>query len=63
MLLANVLGLIGYMFVPRRRRACSGVGFVDSHSDGLVQLAANPYAAMPSLHACDSLIVASSWRA
>jgi hypothetical protein len=34
-----------------------GVGFVDAHSDGLVQLAANPYAAMPSLHACDSLIV------
>jgi membrane-associated phospholipid phosphatase len=34
-----------------------GLGFVDSHHDGLVQLAANPYAAMPSLHAADSLIV------
>ena len=34
-----------------------GVGFEDSHTDGLVQLAANPYAAMPSLHAADSLIV------
>jgi hypothetical protein len=33
------------------------VGFVNTHSDGLVQLAANPYAAMPSLHAADSLIV------
>ena len=34
-----------------------GLGFIDNHSDGLIQLAANPYAAMPSLHACDSLIV------
>jgi hypothetical protein len=34
-----------------------GVGFVNAHTDGIVQLAANPYAAMPSLHACDSLIV------
>ena len=40
-------------------------GFLDSlssmaglnHGSGLVQLAANPYAAMPSLHACDALIV------
>jgi hypothetical protein len=30
---------------------------VNTHRDGLVTLAANPYAAMPSLHACDSLIV------
>jgi membrane-associated phospholipid phosphatase len=34
-----------------------GVGFVDAHRDGLVSLAANPYAAMPSLHAADALIV------
>ena len=35
-----------------------GLGFVDEHhKDGLVQLAANPYAAMPSLHAADALIV------
>ena len=34
-----------------------GLGFVNSHRDGLITLAANPYAAMPSLHACDSLIV------
>jgi len=34
-----------------------GVGFVNSHHDGLVRLAANPYAAMPSLHAADALIV------
>ena len=34
-----------------------GVGFADQHRDGLVSLAANPYAAMPSLHAADALIV------
>jgi membrane-associated phospholipid phosphatase len=35
-----------------------GLGFADApHKDGLVQLAANPYAAMPSLHAADALIV------
>ena len=35
-----------------------GLGFADEpHKDGLVQLAANPYAAMPSLHAADALIV------
>ena len=56
-LLANVIGLLGYVFVPMAPPRMLGVGFVDAHSDGLVQLAANPYAAMPSLHACDSLIV------
>jgi membrane-associated phospholipid phosphatase len=34
-----------------------GLGFADQHRDGLVNLAANPYAAMPSLHAADALIV------
>jgi hypothetical protein len=34
-----------------------GVGFVNQHRDGFVQLLANPYAAMPSLHAGDALIV------
>jgi membrane-associated phospholipid phosphatase len=33
------------------------VGLVITHTNGLVQLAANPYAAMPSLHAADSFIV------
>ena len=56
-LLANVLGLLGYVFVPMAPPRMLGVGFVDAHTDGIVQLAANPYAAMPSLHACDSLIV------
>jgi membrane-associated phospholipid phosphatase len=40
-------------------------GFVDTlasfaslnHGSGLIELASNPYAAMPSLHAADSLIV------
>ncbi len=56
-LLANVLGLVGYVFMPMAPPRLLGVGFVNNHTDGLVQLAANPYAAMPSLHACDSLIV------
>ncbi|MEI8105609.1 MAG: phosphatase PAP2 family protein [Actinomycetes bacterium] len=56
-LLANVLGLFGYVFMPTAPPRLLGVGFVDSHRDGLVTLLANPYAAMPSLHACDSLIV------
>ena len=42
-----------------------GFGFADTlgqvsglnHGSGLIQLAANPYAAMPSLHAADALIV------
>ncbi len=56
-LLANVLGLFGYVFMPTAPPRLLGVGFADAHRDGLVQLAANPYAAMPSLHAADSLIV------
>ena len=56
-LLANVIGLVGYVFVPTAPPRLLGVGFADSHRDGLVSLAANPYAAMPSLHAADALIV------
>jgi hypothetical protein len=56
-LLANVIGLVGYVFMPTAPPRLLGVGFVDQHRDGLVQLAANPYAAMPSLHAADALIV------
>jgi hypothetical protein len=57
-LLANVLGLVGYVFLPTAPpRMFPWLGFVDSHRNGLVQLAANPYAAMPSLHAADALIV------
>jgi hypothetical protein len=66
LLLANVLGLIGYVLVPTAPpRMFPGLGFADTlgdigslnHGSGLVQLAANPYAAMPSLHAADALIV------
>jgi hypothetical protein len=57
-LLANVLGLIGYVFLPTAPpRMFPWLGFVDTHRNGLVQLAANPYAAMPSLHAADALIL------
>jgi membrane-associated phospholipid phosphatase len=65
-LLANVLGLIGYVFLPTAPpRFFTSIGFTDTlgqigglnHGSGLIQLAANPYAAMPSLHAADALIV------
>ena len=57
-LLANVLGLIGYVAMPTAPpRMFASFGFVNDHRDGLVALAANPYAAMPSLHAADALIV------
>jgi membrane-associated phospholipid phosphatase len=57
LLLANLIGLVGYVLVPTAPPRLLNLGFVDNHADGLVQLAANPYAAMPSLHAADSLIV------
>ena len=58
LLLANVIGLLGYIAMPTAPPRLLGLGFADApHKDGLVQLAANPYAAMPSLHAADALIV------
>ena len=56
-LLANMIGLLGYIFVPTAPPRLLGIGFVNQHRDGIVSLAANPYAAMPSLHAADALIV------
>ena len=64
-LLANVIGLIGYVLVPTAPpRMFPTFGFADTlavgglnHGSGLIQLASNPYAAMPSLHAADALIV------
>ena len=65
-LLANVIGLVGYVLLPTAPpRMFPDLGFADTlgdfgglnHGSGLVQLAANPYAAMPSLHAADALIV------
>src|ERR671935_1134894 len=64
-LLANVLGLIGYVLLPTAPpRLFPAMGFQDvlaeigglNHGSGLIELAANPYAAMPSLHAADALI-------
>jgi PAP2 superfamily protein len=65
-LLANVIGLAGYVLLPTAPpRMFPDLGFADTlgdfgglnHGSGLVQLAANPYAAMPSLHSADALIV------
>jgi membrane-associated phospholipid phosphatase len=65
-LFANVLGLIGYIVLPvAPPRMFPSLGFLDTldtfgglnHGSGIVSLAANPYAAMPSLHAADALIV------
>src|ERR1051326_534329 len=55
---ANLVGLIGYIVLPTAPpRMFPSIGFMDHHTNGVVQLAANPYAAMPSLHAADALIV------
>jgi membrane-associated phospholipid phosphatase len=65
-LLANVIGLIGYVALPTAPpRMFPDFGFDDTlsqfaslnHGSGLVNFVANPYAAMPSLHAADALIV------
>jgi len=55
---ANLLGLIGYVVLPTAPpRMFPSLGFADHHTNGVVQFAGNPYAAMPSLHAADALIV------
>src|SRR3954454_12787224 len=68
-LTANVIGLVGYVLLPTAPpRMFPDLGFVDTlgalgalnHGSGLVELASNPYAAMPSLHAADALIVGLS---
>lgn len=59
-LLANTIGLVGYAFVPTAPPwMFPSFGFVDgvNHSHGLIGAFANPYAAMPSLHAADALVV------
>jgi membrane-associated phospholipid phosphatase len=58
-LLANMIGLVGYVLVPTAPPwMFPTYGFVDgvNHQSGFGALA-NPYAAMPSLHAADALIV------
>jgi membrane-associated phospholipid phosphatase len=65
-IVANTLVLAGSVLVPLAPpRLVFGYGFVDtlalksplSHRTGLVELFANPYAAMPSLHAADALLI------
>ena len=63
---ANLVGLLGYVLMPTAPpRMFPEWGFSDTlaeyasvnHDSGLVAFAANPFAAMPSLHAMDALIV------
>lgn len=63
---ANLVGLLGYVLMPTAPpRMFPEWGFSDtlaersslSHDSGLISFAANPFAAMPSLHAMDALIV------
>jgi PAP2 superfamily len=59
-LLANLIGLLGFAFLPTAPPwMFPDRGFVDgvNHSSALLQTLANPYAAMPSLHAADAFIV------
>jgi membrane-associated phospholipid phosphatase len=62
----NMVALIGYVLMPTAPpRFFAEEGFVDTlarsasvnHGSGLIELAANPYAAMPSIHAADALII------
>ena len=62
----NLLALVGYVLMPTAPpRMFPEEGFVDTlaqssavnHGSGLVELASNPYAAMPSVHAADALII------
>ena len=63
---ANLIGLLGYVLLPTAPpRMFPEAGFQDTlaehaavdHSSNAVAYASNPYAAMPSLHAADALIV------
>ena len=65
-LLANLIGLVGYVLLPTAPpRMFPEIGFVDTlalfggldHGSAVIEFASNPYAAMPSLHAADALIV------
>ena len=67
LIVTNALGLIGYVvFATAPPRMLPGDGFIDTlatssalnHGTPLVELAANPYASIPSLHAADAAIVA-----
>ncbi len=59
-LLANLVGLVGFAIMPTAPPWMFPYqGFVAgvNHSSALLQTLGNPYAAMPSLHAADALIV------
>jgi membrane-associated phospholipid phosphatase len=59
-LLANLIGLIGFALMPTAPPwMFPHMGFVDgvNHQSALLQSLGNSYAAMPSLHAADALIV------
>jgi membrane-associated phospholipid phosphatase len=65
-LATNIIALIGYVLMPTAPpRMFPEEGFVDTlaqssvlnHGSGFIELASNPYAAMPSVHAADALIV------
>ena len=61
----HVIGLVGFLLVPTAPpRMFPELGFVDTlagfginHDSAIVRADANPYAAMPSLHAADALII------
>jgi membrane-associated phospholipid phosphatase len=66
LIVANLIGLVGYVLMPTAPpRMFPEWGFIDfvaqysavSHDSGLIAWGSNPYAAMPSLHAMDALIV------
>jgi membrane-associated phospholipid phosphatase len=66
LIFGNLIGLVGYILLPTAPpRMFPQAGFTDTlaahstvnHSSTFVAFASNPYAAMPSLHALDSLIV------
>ena len=65
-LATNLLSLAGYALIPTAPpRMFPDLGFVDTlgaaaslnHGSGLVELASNQYAAMPSVHAADALVI------
>jgi membrane-associated phospholipid phosphatase len=65
-IVTNTIGLLVYVALPTAPpRLFPELGLSDTlaqsealnHGTGLVQLASNPYAAMPSLHAADAVIV------
>jgi hypothetical protein len=65
-LATNLLSLVGYVLMPTAPpRMFPDVGFVDTlareaslnHGSGLVELASNQFAAMPSVHAADALVI------